>query len=110
MKFNLLFFIFLGITIIFAISPNNTLDTKLFEHSDKIKHIIAFFVLSFFFFKSFENFKNVYKFYFLVIFACAIEIVQSFVGREANILDFIASCFGILLYLLVSQVRKENNL
>ncbi|MAC85221.1 MAG: hypothetical protein CL624_13910 [Arcobacter sp.] len=103
------FFIILISIAFLAFYPKDfiSLDQGI-PYEDKLKHIIAFFVLSFFFYKSFENFKNVYKFYFLVIFACAIEIVQSFVGREANILDFIASCFGILLYLLVSQVRKEN--
>ena len=104
------FFLFLFITIIFSFFSDFGIKTYYFEGMDKIKHILAFFVLSFFLYKSFEEIKGLYKFYSLVIFGCAIEIMQSFVGREANMIDFLASCFGVLLYLLISQVRKENKL
>jgi VanZ family protein len=110
LKYKIVSIFILFIILAFTISPKETIDIKLFEHSDKIKHIIAFFTLSFFLYKSFENIKNKYKFYSLVIFACVIEIIQSFVGREASIADFMASCFGVLLYLLILKVRKKNRL
>lgn len=101
----------LALGLIVYISFNSTfINPYLFEGADKIKHIIAFLILSFFLFGSFEKIKGIYKIYSLVIFACVIEVAQSFVGRESSIVDFIASCFGIFLYLLIAQVKKENRL
>lgn len=102
--FGLLIVVFLILLI--GLTPDDYIKTFDFKYADKIKHILAFFVLSFFLYKSFEEIKGIYKFYSLVIFACAIEIIQSFVGREANILDFMASCFGIIIYIVFCVKKK----
>lgn len=98
----------LFIILIFALSPKETIDIKLFEHSDKLKHIVAFLTLSFFFYQSFKKIKNIYKFLILALFTILLEVVQSFVGREASIIDAFSSLIGILLYLLILNVIKEN--
>ena len=94
--------------LVLALSPEYDVKIIDFEINDKLKHIIAFFTLSFFFFKSFENISDKYKFFILSFFAIVLEIIQSFVGREASFADFIASFFGVVLYLLLSNVIKEN--
>jgi len=105
----IIFFIVLISIISLALYPRDFVtlgDTIPFE--DKFKHVLAFFTLSFLFYKSFENIKDIYKFLLLIIFACAIEVAQSFIGREASFADIIASISGVLLYLLVSKALREN--
>ena len=95
-------FYIIFISVIFlALYPRDfmTLSQDI-PYEDKIKHLIAFAVLSYFLYKSGKKTKNIYKFLFLIIFACAIEIVQPFVGREASVKDIIASVSGIFLYFL----------
>ena len=77
-------------------------------NEDKIKHVIAFITLSFFFFKSFHNIRYIYKIVILIIFACFIEIAQIFVGREFSFADIAASISGILVCLLILKVIEEN--
>ena len=91
-----------------ALSPYDIFYFIDFPYEDKLKHIIAFFTLSIFFYKSFKNIKNIYKFLILITFACVIEVAQTFVGREASIADILASIAGVLLFLLISKVIKEN--
>ena len=102
------FFFFLFITIVFSFFSDFGIKTYYFEGMDKIKHIVAFFTISFFFYKSFYNIRDIHKFFILVTFAGIIELVQSFVGREASFLDFIASCLGVILYLLLSSTFFAN--
>jgi len=103
------FFILLISISFLALYPNDfiTLDQGI-PYEDKIKHILAFFVLSFFLYKSFKEIKGIYKFFLLIIFAGTIEIVQTFISREASFADIIASISGVLLYLLVSKALREN--
>lgn len=96
--------------LILALSSENFIYIEnLFPHMDKVKHIIAFFTLSFFFFKSFNNLNNKYKLSVLIIFACVLEVLQSFVGREASILDVLASFIGIFIYLCFSKIKNKIN-
>lgn len=104
----IVFFILLFIVIYFSVETNIKINTYPFEHSDKLKHIIAFFTLSFFFFKSFKDINNKFKFSILALFAVLIEGIQSFIGREASFNDALASLLGIVLYLLILKVIKEN--
>lgn len=105
----IIFFIVLISIISLALYPRDfiTLSQDI-PHEDKMKHVIAFMTLSFFFYKSFENIKNIYKFWILIIFACGIEVAQSFTGRESSFADILASVTGIFLCLLILKVVEEN--
>ncbi|MBU3015742.1 VanZ family protein [Poseidonibacter lekithochrous] len=99
----------LALGLIVYISFNSTfINPYLFEGADKIKHFLAFFILSFLFFRSFEDINNKFKFSILALFAVLIEVIQSFVGREASVNDALASLLGIVLYLLIVKIIKEN--
>ena len=105
----IIFFIVLIIIIILALYPKDIITlAQNIPYEDKIKHNIAFLVLSFLFFRNFKNIKFYYKFYILIIFACAIEIAQSFVGRQASFTDIVASISGVLLSFLILKVIEEN--
>ena len=71
----IIFVLFLGLII--YISFNNTLlNPYIFEGAYKIKHLLAFFVLSFLFFNSFKSIKTFYKISILIFFALGIEILN----------------------------------
>ena len=100
----ILFILFL--TLIIYIAFNNTiLNPYLFEGSDKIKHLLAFFVLSFLFRFAFKKFD--YMFLVLVLFALSIELAQSFTQREASVYDFLSGVLGIVLFLLLEKFSNR---
>lgn len=102
-----LVFISFFILIVYISFNNTILNPYLFEGADKVKHLLAFFVLSFFFHISFMKIN--YKFYILTFFAITLELIQSFTYREASFLDFISSFMGILLfYTLLSLYKKVH--
>ena len=102
----IIFVLFLGLII--YISFNNTfLNPYLFEGADKIKHLLAFFVLSFLFFYSFKSINTFYKIAVLIFFAVGIEILQSFTKRESSVEDFLFSVFGVVLFLVLWKYVKK---
>ena len=99
MKF--IFIVFFGLII--YISFNNTvLNPYLFEGADKLKHLIAFFVLSFLVRFSFKDFD--YKYFILILFAFLIELGQFFTQRESSFYDFLSSVLGIVIFLILQKV------
>ena len=99
----LIFIVFFGLII--YISFNSTvLNPYLFEGADKLKHLIAFFILSILFSFAFKDFA--YKYYSLVLFAFLIEVGQSFTQREASLYDFISSVSGIMIFLLLQMISN----
>ncbi len=108
MKFLTLFIV---ISILFlALSPENLGFTLVdFKNSDKLKHVFAFFVLSYFLYKTFYRLTRNQKFLLLVFFAFLIEFLQIFSNRESSLMDFLASVFGICLYLVVDKVLKRRD-
>ena len=104
MKYYKFFTFFIVLTILFfSFNGNIGIKTYPFEHSDKLKHILAFLVLSYFFYKSLDM---KYKLLALVFFAGFIEVSQIFTDRESSFFDFLASITGILIYLLIIKIRK----
>ena len=90
-----------------AFDPTRVVDTQILPNSDKSKHMGAFFTLSYFLFESTIKLQNIYRFLILVSLAFIIEYVQSMIGREASIDDFIASSFGVLLFIFVKTIMKK---
>ena len=101
MKF--IFIVFFGLVI--YISFNSTvLNPYLFEGADKLKHLIAFFILSILFSFAFKDFA--YKYYSLVLFAFLIEVGQFFTQRESSFYDFVFSVSGIMIFLLLQMISN----
>ena len=90
-----------------AFDPTRVVDTQVLPNSDKIKHMGAFFILSYFLFESTIKLQNIYRFLILVSLAFIIEYVQSMIAREASIDDFIASSFGVILFIFVKTIIKK---
>ena len=90
-----------------AFDSTRVVDTQVLPNSDKSKHIGAFFTLSYFLFESTIKLQNIYRFLILVSLAFIIEYVQSMIGREASINDFIASSFGVILFILMKTIIKK---
>jgi VanZ family protein len=90
-----------------AFDPTRVVDTQVLPNSDKSKHIGAFLTLSYFLFESTIKLQNIYRFLILVSLAFIIEYVQSMIGREASINDFIASSFGVVLFILIKTIIKK---
>lgn len=90
-----------------AFDPSSIVDKKIFYHFDKIKHILAFFVLSYFLFGSSIKIHYFFKFTILVFISFFIEYVQQRIGRQASISDFLASFSGIILFVIVKIMFKK---
>lgn len=109
MKFTTLFLLVLSITFFIAFDTNRTIDKLIFPSLDKIKHLIAFFTLSFFLMESTIPLKKYIKILLLISIAIFIETFQFIIGRELSLLDLCASIFGIFLYIFISfSILKLN--
>jgi VanZ family protein len=109
-KNTLIFFFLMLFIFAFAFDPGREIDKKVLENHDKFKHIGAFVLLSYFLYESSIIIPNYYKFIILSAFAFFIEYVQSMTGREASLNDFIASIFGITLFVFSNFLfRKFKN-
>jgi len=84
-----------------AFDPTRTIDTKILASFDKVKHVLAFLVISYLFVESSIKLNIWLKIFLLFFVAFFIEYIQSLVGRSSNILDFIASVSGIGIFFLV---------
>ena len=96
-------FIFFAI----AFDPNYIIDKKIFYHFDKVKHTLAFFVLSYFLFASSVKIHYFFKFFILTFIGFFIEYVQSMIGRQASMDDFLASFFGVILFIFIRIMFKR---
>lgn len=111
-KNTIVFFFFMIFIFAVAFDPMYTVDKKILASYDKIKHIAAFFVLSYFLFESSVQIHKIYKFVILITLALFIEYVQDMIGRESSLNDIIASISGILLFIFIKSMIKRfyNNI
>ena len=80
-----------------------------FDHSDKVLHASAFFVLSFLLNRSSSSIsKRIRNMFSLLAFGILIEVLQSFTGyRSVSIGDVLADLIGILLFQLTYFLLKS---
>jgi VanZ family protein len=89
---------------IVAFDASHSVEKLFFKSSDKLKHIVSFFVMSYFFLENSINIQNKVKVYILIFIAFFIEFIQFFIGRESSILDFLSSLMGIVLFLAIKKI------
>jgi|GEM_PF-5038380 len=92
---------------IVAFDPSHAIDKKILNNYDKLKHIGAFLVLSYFLFESSVRIHDFFKFTILVSLAIFIEYVQSMIERQASVMDFLASFSGIVLFIFIKFIIKK---
>ncbi len=94
--------------LIFYLSHQPYLPIQgLFLHQDKVLHAAAYGIMAFLAINYFKylrlglNFVLVISFIFCALYGASDEFHQSFIeGRQADVLDWLADCFGALLLLL----------
>ena len=107
--YKILFFTFtLIVVFIFAIVPNDHIELG-YQHADKIKHLSAFFTLSFLLNRASsdmaQRFRNMSA---LLLFGIFIEFVQYYLpARSTSIEDIFADVTGILLFQFTYSFAKE---
>ncbi len=107
--YKILFFIFtLIVVFIFAVVPNDHIELS-YQNADKIKHLSAFFTLSFLLNRASSNmaqrFRNMSA---LLLFGIFIEFVQYYLPeRTSSIEDIFADVTGILLFQFTYSFTKE---
>jgi len=107
--YKILFFTFtLVVIFIFAIIPNDPLFEQ-YDYADKIKHLFAFFTLSFLLNRASsdmaQRFRNMSA---LLLFGIFIEFVQYYLpSRTSSIEDIFADVAGILLFQFTYSFTKE---
>jgi VanZ family protein len=106
-KNTLIFFFLMLFIFIAAFDPTHAIDKKILNNYDKIKHIGAFFALSLLLFESSIKINKYYKFIILISLAFSIEYIQSMIGREASIKDFLASFSGIVLFIFIKFLTNR---
>jgi VanZ family protein len=103
-KNSFLFFIILIIIFIIAFDPSHQIEKTFLPANDKIKHILAFFVISYLFIENSLKIKNKLKIFILIFIAIFIEFIQSIIGREASIFDFVSSLIGIVSFISIKKL------
>ena len=107
--YKILFFIFtLIVVFIFAVIPNDPLFQE-YDYADKVKHLFAFFTLSFLLNRASsdmaQRFRNMSA---LLLFGIFIEFVQYYLPeRTSSIEDIFADVAGILLFQVTYSFGKE---
>ena len=104
----ILFFFCMFIFFAIAFDPGHVVDRKVLGVHDKFKHIVAFFILSYFLFTSSVKIHYFFRFILLVFIGFFIEYVQSMIGRQASMDDFLASFFGVILFIFIRIMIKKN--
>ena len=96
-----LFFFTAGVIFILAVVPNDGVELDI-DYADKIKHIFAFFTLSFLLNRASSTIKHrVRNIFILLFFGILIEVVQMFLPyRESSVADVYADLTGILIFQL----------
>ena len=108
-QFKIIFFISAIVLILYmALTPASKHPIFAFQHSDKVLHIIAFFVLAFLLNRSSSNVsKRIRNIFSLLAFGILIEVLQSFTGyRQVSLGDVLADLIGILLFHLSYSILK----
>ena len=106
-KNTFIFFILLFTIFIIAFDPNHRIDTLILNEYDKLKHFLAFFIISYLFIQNSIKLNVILKFSILVFIAFFIEYIQGELGRQANFLDFLASFLGISIFFLLKFILKK---
>lgn len=97
---NILFLLALVSISFFAFDPQRLVDNMVLPQYDYIKHIFAFFILSYFFIHGFEQIRLNVKVAILLCLIVLIEIIQIPVGRDGSIKDILSGVLGIVLYFI----------
>ena len=102
-----IFFSTTAIIFILAIVPNDGIDLDV-DYADKIKHIFAFFTLSFLLNKATSTVGHrVRNIFILLSFGILIEVVQMFLPyRESSVADVYADLTGILIFQLALSAYR----
>jgi VanZ family protein len=101
--------------VLYEATEKQPLELLLCYRSDKLLHGMAFFLLSSLVDMAFPASRLLFwKVLFLAVFGIFIELVQVYLPwRSAEVMDFIADCIGIALYLisalLVRQMLKRRS-
>lgn len=110
MKVNIIFIILLFIISVFAFSPHENIPKTIDTFYPNIKHVFAFFVISFYMYY-YKKTKILNIFWFVLIFGTYIEIVQGlFTARDFSLYDVIYDIFGyiILIFLFSYKVFLDK--
>jgi VanZ family protein len=97
--------VFFGFVVIVVYLESSSLD---FQHFDKIKHIIVFFLLSFLLNRSSsDTSKRIRNIVALFMFGVFIEFLQLFMpDRQVSRGDLLANLIGILLFQITYSLLK----
>ncbi|CAA6806632.1 MAG: Unknown protein [uncultured Sulfurovum sp.] len=108
-QFKVIFFITVIVILYKALTPTSGDPFFDFNHSDKVLHVLAFFVLSFLLNRSSSSIaKRIRNIFSLLAFGILIEILQSFTGyREVSLADVLADLLGILLFQITYFLLKN---
>ncbi|BBM84921.1 VanZ family protein [Candidatus Uabimicrobium amorphum] len=113
-KDRVILFAYIGILLFLSLKPPGKepqIDSVFdFAHADKIKHFIAYFILSFLLLRFFHNAREKINrtIFIAILLGVLIEILQIFVGREFDILDMIVNGFGAWGYCFFFQKYGKN--
>lgn len=112
LKNKFIFFIIIITIYYLAFIPEASFISNYFKEYDKLNHILAFFILSILFFKSFYNLNTFIRILILIIISFSIEVIQPFFLREFSFLDILANFLGIALFHLAcyidNRIYNEN--
>jgi len=100
-QFKVLFFLFVIIILYLESLP------QYFEHFDKVKHIIVFFLLSFLLNRSSKTSKRIRNMIVLFMFGVFVEFIQRYLpDRQVSRADILANLIGILLFQITYSILK----
>ena len=109
--FAIAIFLTLFITFISLVSLKGMTQIKM-ENSDKIGHLLAYFLLSLSWFFALKNkFNNFLIIILLILYGIIIEVLQEVltVHRQADFKDVLANSIGVILaYLLYQKINIKH--
>lgn len=101
----LFFWVLFIVIAFFAFTPFETIR-EVDALNDKLKHVLAFSVLTIFLGMAYDL-KKIHIFLIMLSYGVLIEVLQSFIpNRYASSLDIIADMFGVLFGIIVSVILK----
>lgn len=109
-NFRILFFIYIIFIMYAAFTPHNIPIAERF--SDKLNHLLAFFLLSILFEKAF-GFSFIIRTLLILAFGFLIELIQYFLPyRQFSLVDMGADAAGIMIYYvfkaIISRFARKN--
>lgn len=109
--FTIAIFLTLFITFISLVSLKGMTQIKM-ENSDKIGHLLSYFLLSLSWFFALKNkFNNLLIIILLISYGIIIEVLQEVltVHRQADFIDVLANSFGVILaYLFYKKINIKH--